>query len=240
MSGRGLSTVEVAVVGNPNLKSETADNFELGLKGHTDRLSYCVAGYYNCYKNFIDWRDLTSQMSGYTQFLQYQNSDKVKSYGFTEQAKWNFYEDFYTTAGIAYARGRAENDGVKTPINSIQPLKTSLGLGYEGEVYGANVTWTYTRGKADKDINSNMYNLTGGYSLFDLSVYWKPVKNLTLTANLNNVFDKKYWNWNDISYIALLKDGSTAGSPPIGINAQNADRYTAPGSNFNVGLRYEF
>ncbi|WP_018651458.1 TonB-dependent receptor domain-containing protein [Actinobacillus capsulatus] len=239
--GRGMQTVEIAVVGNPNLKSETANNFELGFKGQTETLQYRVAGYYNRYKNFIDWRDLTSQMSGYTQFLQYQNSDKAKIYGLTAQAKWHFYEDFYSTAGIAYARGSAKNDGVKTPINSIQPLKAQLGLGYEGEFYGADVRWTYTRGKADKDINGSMYNPTGGYSLVDLGFYWKPVKSLTLTANINNLFDKKYWNWNDISYLALLKgEATTAGSPPIGIDAANADRYTAPGRHFNLGVRYEF
>ncbi|WP_439327777.1 TonB-dependent receptor domain-containing protein [Lonepinella sp. BR2357] len=236
----GVRTYEVAVVGNPNLKSETADNFELGFKGNTESLTYRVSGYYNRYKNFIDWQDLTTQLSGYTQFMQYQNLDKAKIYGLTAEAKWHFYGDFYSTAGVAYARGKATNNGVKTPINSIQPMKTKLGLGYDSEQFGADLTWTYNRAKSDKDIVNAMYNPTGGYSVFDLGVYWKPVKDLTLTANVNNLFDKKYWNWNDISYLALLKDGSTAGSPPIGIDATNADRYTASGRNFNVGLRYEF
>ncbi|WP_150538566.1 TonB-dependent receptor domain-containing protein [Actinobacillus vicugnae] len=239
--GRGMQTVEVAVVGNPNLKSEIADNFELGLKGKTSDIQYRIAGYYNRYKNFIDWRDITRQMTGYTQFLQYQNSDKAKIYGITASAKWHFYQDFYANAGIAYSRSKAENNGERTPINSIQPLKARLGLGYEGEQFGADVHWTYTRAKADKDINGSMYNPTGGYSLVDLSFYWKPVQDLTLTANVNNLFDKKYWNWNDISYLALLKgEATTSGNAPIGIDATNADRYTAPGRNFNVGIRYEF
>ena len=42
--------------------------------------------------------------------------------------KWNFYDDFYTIAGLSYSRGKAENNGIKTPINSIQPMKTKLGL----------------------------------------------------------------------------------------------------------------
>ncbi|WP_386688720.1 TonB-dependent receptor domain-containing protein [Lonepinella sp. MS14437] len=239
-TGQYVLLNEVAVVGNPNLKSETADNFELGFKGNTETLQYRISGYYNRYKNFIDWQDLTIQQSGYTQFLQYQNLDKAKIYGVTANAKWKFYNDFYTTAGIAYSRGKAKNNGVKTPINSIQPLKTKLEFGYESEQFGADISWTYNRAKADKDIVNAMYNPTGGYSVFDLGVYWKPVKDLTLTANVNNLFDKKYWNWNDISYLALLKDGSTAGSPPIGIDATNADRYTASGRNFNAGIRYEF
>lgn len=242
----GVQSATVAVVGNPNLKAETADNFELGFKGKSDRLEYLVTGYYNHYYNFIDW--VSKPTNGYTSFIQYDNLDKAKVYGVTADAKWKFYDDFYTLAGFSYSRGKAENNGLKTPINSIQPMKTKLGFGYEGEQFGAHIQWTYNRGKSDKDIeqsSSYLYNPTGGYSLFDLGAYWKPTANLTLTANVNNLFDKKYWNWNDISYLALLSkatqdQGRPAASIPMAITSQNADRYSAPGRNFNVGLRYEF
>lgn len=244
--GLGPKTANVAVIGNPNLHSETADNFEIGIKGESEALQYLVTGYYNHYKNFIDW--VSKPTRGYDSFIQYDNLDKANVYGFTADVKWKFYEDFYLTEGISYSRGKATNHGVKTPINSIQPLKVKFGLGYEGETYGANIQWTYNRGKSDKDIEQSsayLYNPTGGYSLFDLGVYWKPVKNLTFTANVNNLFDKKYWNWNDISYLALLSKatqdlGRPASSIPLAITSTNADRYSAPGRNFNVGIRYEF
>ncbi|WP_308569616.1 TonB-dependent hemoglobin/transferrin/lactoferrin family receptor [uncultured Haemophilus sp.] len=244
--GRGMQTANVAVVGNPNLKSETADNFEIGIKGKTSEINYLVTAYYNRYHNFIDW--VVKPTNGYTSFIQYDNLDKAKVYGVTADVKWNFYNDFYTTAGFSYSRGKAENNGVKTPINSIQPMKTKLGVGYEGETFGANIQWTYNRGKLDKDIEQSsayLYNPTGGYSLFDLGVYWKPTANLTFTANVNNIFDKKYWNWNDISYLALLSkatqdQGRAPSSIPMAITSANADRYSAPGRNFNIGVRYEF
>lgn len=242
-----LPTVNVAVVGNPNLRSEVADNFELGIKGENSSLQYLVTGYYNRYSNFIDWVTKRKQMppQPIDWLIQYDNLEKAKVYGFTADAKWNVYNDFYTNGGVAYARGRATNNGIKTPINSIQPLKLRLGFGYEGEQFGATVQWSYTRGKADKDIDQlsgKFYNPTGGYSLVDLGVYWRPVENLTFTANINNLFDKKYWNWNEISYLALFdKAGADTGRPiPVSIDAQNADRYSAPGRNFNIGVRYEF
>ena len=242
----GPQTANVAVVGNPNLRSETADNFEIGVKGQNEKLQYLVTGYYNHYKNFIDWVSKPTQ--GYTTFIQYDNLDKAKVYGFTADVKWKFYKDFYLAEGISYSRGKASNKGVKTPINSIQPLKVRAGLGYEGETFGANIQWTYNRGKSDKDIEQSsayLYNPTGGYSVFDLGAYWKPVENLTLTAGVNNLFNKKYWNWNDISYLALLSkatqdQGRDPSSIPLAITSGNADRYSAPGRNFNVGVRYEF
>lgn len=252
--GRGMMTGSntIAVIGNPNLKAETADNFEIGVKGKSERVDYLITGYYNRYKNFIDWQaDSTlGCMRGckYTSFVQYQNLDKAKVYGVTFDAKWKFYEDYYLLGGLAYMRGKAENNGVKTPINSVQPLKTKLGFGYEGDNFGANVVWNYTRAKAGKDIEQSsayLYNPSNSYGLVDIGFYIKPIKNLTLSANINNVFDKKYWNWNDISYLALLSKASVdqgrgANGIPLAINQDNADRYSAPGRNFNVGLRYEF
>ena len=242
----GPQTATVALVGNPNLRSETADNFEIGVKGQNERLQYLVTGYYNHYKNFIDW--VSKPTPGYNAFIQYDNLDKAKVYGFTADVKWKFYKDFYLAEGISYSRGKASNKGVKTPINSIQPLKVRAGLGYEGEIFGANIQWTYNRGKSDKDIEQSsayLYNPTGGHSVFDLGAYWKPVENLTLTAGVNNLFNKKYWNWNDISYLALLSkatqdQGRDPSSIPLAITSGNADRYSAPGRNFNVGVRYEF
>lgn len=250
-NGRSLSTT-IAVLGNPNLKSEKADNFEVGVKGKSAEIDYLLTGYYNRYHHFIDWQanPQLGCMRGckYTSFVQYENLDKAKVYGLTFDAKWKFHQDYYLLAGLSYARGKAENNGVKTPINSVQPLKTKLGFGYEGERFGANIAWHFTRAKADKDIEQSstyLYNPSNSYGLVDLGVYFKPVKNLTINAGVNNVFDKKYWNWNDISYLALLSKASVdqgrgANGIPLAITEGNADRYSAPGRNFSLGVRYEF
>ncbi len=236
--GNAFGRIAYAVVGNPNLRPETADNFELGFKGKNDSIQYRIAGYYNRYKNFIDAR--SRNVAGYLYFIQYQNLDNAKIYGVTADAKWHFYDSFNLFGGLAYARGKAEDDGVRTPINSIQPLKAKLGLGYEKAEYGANIELTHIRKKADKDINGSVYNPTRAVNLVDLGIYWKPIKDLTLTANINNLFDKKYWNWTDISYFAMMNTAGYTGDRTIAITESNADYYTAPGRNFNIGLRYEF
>ncbi len=230
---------QYAVVGNPNLKAETADNFSLGFKGANDKVQYDIAGYYNRYKNFIDW--VSRATATHNPLIQYQNLDKAKIYGITANARWNFIDNFYLLGGIAYSKGKSEHDGVEAPINTIQPLKFKTGFGYEGERFGGNIQLTHVKAKADKDINGTIYNPTGTVNLVDLGVYWKPIKNLTLTANVNNLFDKKYWNWADISYFAVQSSSAATGGPSSSsLSAANADTYTAPGRNFNVGLRYEF
>ncbi|MDG6895301.1 TonB-dependent receptor [Volucribacter amazonae] len=235
--GGSYGPIQYAIVGNPNLLPEIANNVELGIQGKTQRIQYRIAGYYNRYKNFIDWQ--SKAMSGYTYFIQYDNLDKAKIYGLTMEGKWNFYQDFHLAGGLAYAKGKAINEGVTTPINSVQPLKLTAGLSYELAQFGANVKITHIKGKKDKDINGSIYNPTSSVNLVDLGVYWKPISDLTLSANINNLFDKKYWNWADISYFAIM-DASANGDNTTVINANNADAYTAPGRNFNLGVRYEF
>lgn len=230
---------QYAVVGNPNLKAEIANNFSLGFKGQTASVKYDVVGYYNQYKNFIDWESRAT--ATHNPLIQYQNLDKAKIYGITANAKWNFIDNFYLSGGITYSKGKSEHEGVKVPINTIQPLKFRAGVGYEGEAFGGNIQLTHVKAKADKDINGTIYNPTGAVNLIDLGVYWKPIKALTLTANVNNLFDKKYWNWADISYFAVQGSSAATGGPNASsLSVTNADTYTAPGRNFNVGLRYEF
>lgn len=235
--GGSYGPISYAVVGNPNLKPEIANNFEGGIKGKNEQFQYRLSAYYNRYKNFIDWQ--SKSVAGYYQFIQYDNLDKAKIYGLSADAKWQFYPDVYLATGVAYAKGKAVNNGEQTPINSVQPLKAKLGLSYETLDFGANIVLTHHRKKADKDINGSIYNPTSSVNVVDLGVYWKPISALTLSANIHNLFNKKYWNWNDIAYFAMM-NASANGDNSIAINQSNADSYTAPGRNFNIGVRYEF
>lgn len=233
-----FGNIKVAVVGNGKLQAETADNFDLGLKGQNETIQYRVNSFYNHYKNFINAESLIQP--GYTYFIQYQNLDKAKIYGVTADVKWQFYDNTYLFSGVTYSRGKATNNGKTTPINTIQPLKLKIALSYEAEQYGGNIAMTHIRKKNDSDINGTIYNPTATINIVDLGIYWKPTKNLMLTANINNLFDKKYWNWADISYFAVQKDLGYTGDRTASLDRNNADYYTAPGRNFNVGIRYEF
>lgn len=225
------------MVGNANLRPEIADNFSLGLKGKMEQIQYQIAGYYNRYKQFIDW--VSSSKGGFNPFIQYQNQQKAKIYGVTMEAKWQFYGDFFVSGGVIYSKGHTINDGKKAPINTIQPLKLKAGAGYDTERFGINVYLTHLQRKADKDINGTIYNPTKTVNLVDLGIHWKPTKNLTLLANVNNLFDRKYWHWKDISYFAI-QSSSASPDRTASLTAQNADTYTAPGRHWNMEIRYSF
>ena len=227
---------QYAVVGNANLQPETANNFSIGIKGKSDNVQYRIEGYYSKYHNFIDW--VSSAVGNFNPFIQYHNLDKARIYGVTADTKWS-WNNFFISGGVAYAKGKSEQKDKKLPINTIQPLKLKTGLGYEGEQLGANIQLTHIRAKSNKDINGRIYNPTRSVNLIDFGAYWKPVKNLTFSANVNNVFNKKYWNWSDISYFAV-QSSSESPDRTASLTRQNADTYSALGRNFNIGVRYEF
>lgn len=246
-TGRGYG---YAIVGNPNLKPETANNFEYGVKGGNATLSYQVNGFYNRHRNFIDYVNLGNGVPGYSTFVyQYHNVDKATIQGLEMAAQWQFAPDWRVNGALAYAHGTIESDSSKTPLNSVNPLKIKVGVAYDKETWGANVNLTYVSGKKDRDLDVSpqawTVNPSKSYALVDLGAYWKPSKHLSLSANINNLFDKKYWNWADLSTLAFQSNRATTnydgmlGTRDV-ITPTTADRYTAPGRNFNIGLRYTF
>ncbi|WP_416222135.1 TonB-dependent receptor domain-containing protein [Sphaerotilus sp.] len=122
---------------------------------------------------------------------------------------------------------------MKTALDTVEPLRTVLGLRYEAPTWDLRADAPHVQHKQASRISTSStastaddYYATPAYTVLNLGASWKPLPNLTLNANLNNVFDTKYWNWSDVR-------GQLASSTVL-------DAYTAPGRNVQVSARYEF
>lgn len=221
--------------GNPNLKPERADSLEVGLHGRVDGLRYQLLGYDNRYEDFI-----SQQVVGGTGIpgvdplvFQYVNFSKARIRGLEARAEWRIGKAWLVKAGAALSRGHTEANGVKTPLDTIEPLRTVLGLRYEAGTWDLRADALHVQHKQANRISTSTtastaddYFATPPYTVLNLGASWKPLAGLTLIANLNNVFDKKYWNWSDVR-------GQLASSTVL-------DAYTAPGRNVQVSACYEF
>lgn len=216
-------------VGNANLKSEHADSTEIGFRGRAGGMRYSVAAFDNRYQDFISQQVVggAGTPSNPTVF-QYINLANARIQGWEARAEWKLDTRWTTNAGLAFSKGDSEANGVSTPLDTVQPLKAVLGVRYDDAQWGAKANVAYSEGKEASRIASAAATpfAPASYAVLDLGLYWKPVRNLTLNANLNNVFDTKYWRWSDVSGLA---DSS---------NVKNA--YTAPGRNAQVSVRYDF
>ena len=249
------NTGNYSIWGNPNLKSETVNNFELGLRGQNEVFAYGISGFDNYYKNFIDYADVSSSVTlpgtwtpNQMFILQAQNFSKAHIYGAEAYARWKFAPYWKVIGSLAYSRGSLRHEGIDQPLNSVSPMKVKLGMAYERENWGSNIDFTYVAAKKDKDIYSatSFYNPSRSYALVDMGGYWKPTKHLSLRMGVNNLFNQKYWNWSDIAYLTPNVHDNAHGttgasdSSTVNMTQKNADFYSAAGRTLNLGLRYTF
>lgn len=212
---------------NPNLKPEKSTSYEAGFRGRNDSTRFEIVAFYNDYSDFINDVSLGTigGKDGYTK----ENINKAEIYGAEFSSTTMLDQAFgapkglYSRLSVAYAEGRDKETG--DHLDSVAPLTGNIGLGYDSTnfVYGGLINITMAASKDDWTTSDNF--VAPGYSLVDLTTYYRPMEDLTLRAGLFNAFDKKYWLFSDVN-------GRTQGD--------NQDFYTQSGRNWGISLDYQF
>ncbi|WP_217125828.1 TonB-dependent hemoglobin/transferrin/lactoferrin family receptor [Hydrogenophilus thiooxidans] len=221
-----------AVVPNPDLKPETSLGVELGLRRTAANHRLQLAVYDNRYKNFIESVQLACPGDSDCvlpappwRTNQSVNRSRVRIYGAEARGSWTFAPGWRVNGGIAWAHGTNEESG--RPINSIEPLRASLGLVREAGSWGAEVRLRAATKKNRVDDSNGIWFRPPGYGVVDLSVWFKPSRDIRLTLAVNNLFDKKYWLWSDIRQADARN--------PAGV-----DFYSQPGRSLSLVLQGVF
>lgn len=133
---------------------------------------------------------------------------------------------------FAAAWSRGDNKTDDTPLNSVDPLRGTLGLMYEGEAWGTELVGNFADNKkrvapagsaagGRGQLPSPPYQ-PAGYGTLDLLAHWQFAPGAKVYAGVFNLTDKKYTDWADVN----------------GISADSLvlDRYTRPGRSLSVNL----
>lgn len=182
MGASYAGTAQYALIGNTDLKTETSNNIEWGLKGQvTEGVTVNTSLFYNQYKNFIAYTRYTRSGNPdkfvnvpsniYTSF-QAENRDKAYIYGAELTTKVNFGTWFQPVDGLSatfalgYNEGKSKSNytGDKyVDLDSVAPLKAIVGLAWDDAQrgYGAAVTATFVKGKRATETNRESYKNTG-------------------------------------------------------------------------------
>lgn len=216
-------------IGNSGLKPEYAESLEIGVRGDHQTFNYSLSAFNNRYKNFISQEIVggLGRPSNPT-IYQYVNLTDAHIQGLVAKVNWRFDQYVGLETGFAYLKGDSTIKGKKQPLNSIQPLNILLGLRYDRESWGARANWLWNAGKSPTRIaqSSPTQFAPPAYGTLDLGVFWKPQANITLNANVNNLFNTHYWRWLDVSGLAN--------------NSAIKDAYSAPGRNIQLSIRVDF
>ena len=216
------TTYGYAVIPNANLKSERSNSFELGMKFKNDRARAQVTAFYNRYRNFINRTEIGTSTVGGRPIIQYQyqNLDRVKTYGAEASAAYKFLPDWQVSGSIAWMRGE-QQDG--KPLDSAYPLNGVLGLDYTQEKWGVGTKLRWS--KKHSRVSSDTVFQAPGYGVWDVGAWYKPFKNLEIGANIYNVGNKKYWQHADVAGMS---------------RTSVMDLYTETGRNFAATVQLKF
>ncbi|UCP12701.1 TonB-dependent hemoglobin/transferrin/lactoferrin family receptor [Pseudomonas sp. MM213] len=234
------TTTGYRVEPNPNLDPETSKGFETGLRGQFESGSFDVAVFYNKYRDFIE-EDAISP--GYNELtFQSANIKRATIKGAEVKGRLNLDvfgapQGLYTQGSVAYAYGRNNDNG--EPINSVNPLTGVFGLGYDQDNYGGLLSWTLVK-KKDRVDDTKFKSPDGvssqfkspGFGVLDLTGFYKVTDDVTVSAGVYNLTDKKYWLWDDVRGYDGVGEASV-------LSPANLDRLTQPGRNFAVNLVWD-
>ena len=229
-----------AYIPNPNLNPERVLAKEVGVKGSIQKIKYAISYFDNSYDDFISQYTFNAATSpsgmatcGLTQCYQYQNAPKASIQGmdlrleYRHNLQWLFKAGYVRTSGSETTLA-----GLDQPINTVQPERVILSADYHQGTWGAATTIKYVGAKKQEDIagaTTNTY-APSSYTIINARGQYKASKQLNLYAGINNLFDKKYIDWANISSSGLTQTGSAAAS----------DYHTSPGRNFFLSMNYEF
>lgn len=258
-------TAQYALIGNPDLKTETSNNYEWGVKGLlTEGVSINAAAFYNDYKNFIAFTRYTRSGNPdkfvnvpsniYTTY-EAENRDKAYIYGAEISSKINFGTWFQQVDGLSanlafgYTQGAAKSSYLGdryVDLESVAPMKAIVGLAWDDvdRGYGAAVTATFVKGKKATATNRESFT-NAGNAITDSSTDYMRVPGygmVDMTAYWNVTKNVKLsgglYNLTDRKYWDYLSSRELTSDSQQDRNDQSLA--VMPGRTFQLGVNVDF
>lgn len=249
------------VLSNKKLKSEISKNHEIEISGNKNYFSFSLNFYRTDYNHFIDVERGTIEVINpldnsvkNISYIKNVNRKSAKLYGFDAKAflqldKISRYTKGLTASvALSYAKGTTSYG---TGMLSAQPFTYLTGLEYTSanKKWNVNLKISYFNAKnreGTKFIESTVKKevqrtfpssfLNNAYS-FDVFGYYKISSKITIRAGVYNIFNKKYWQWDDLRQLtnpSLLPNIESFFRE--GINT--ITRFSQPKRYFNVSLEF--
>lgn len=220
---------------NPNLRPETSEGFEAGVRGRNWRAAgagwdWSASAFASFYEDFIVQDIVSGAGSSVDPFVyQYINLNEVEITGVEGRIRGTWDNGFGVNLAASYAEGEQTTPAGTGPLETIDPLKLVFGVGYDAPsgVWGGQAIVTYAARKEGGDVNAPLTAFRpDAFTILDLTAYWNVTDAATLRVGIFNVTDETYWWWSDAR----------------GLSASSAvlDAYSQPGRNFSASISYRF
>ena len=227
------------ILNNPDLESETSDNYELGIKGDYPKFDFSLVSFISKIEDKIDGYKIVNTPGSGNDCIaivgrpctvyKHQNLDEAEIWGLEWTSEYNFNENkkgLSILGSFAYTYGDDTSSSEDKPLISINPFKAILGLRYTaknnkwtGELLNTYVGTARTPSAYDNNPHQS-------YSVVDLNNNFIVNDRLGLDFGVYNLFDKKYYNYSSVR----TQDASDT----------NIDRFSEAGRHIKAGFNFVF
>ena len=239
--------------GNPNLKAETSNNYEIGYKTKGPKFDFSLAGFHKDFKNFLeqsveDGTETLATSVGNLDATVYRTKNVADANISGLEASSTYYFSDKNSGlsfgnSIAYQVG--DNETENEPLKTVNPFSIVSNLKYifPNKKLVANLSNTYTgvprvttdykKGTSYRSGASTIYNNDGyipdAYFVTDLQLAYKVNNNFSTNLGIYNIFDTTYYKWSD-----LRSNGSD------GSDDKYYQKYAQPGTSLVAGFSWRF
>ena len=169
------------------LSKETNKELDVGVMYQRDNLSASLSLFGSRIDDFILVDTNTTPQA--------RNID-ARRWGGEAEVMWHFAPSWKIGQSIAYTRGKNTTDGL--PLAQTPPLESKTTLGYDNGKFSAALLFRAVA--AQNRIAPGQGNIVGqdlktgskGFGVVSLNASWKMNKNMTVSAGVDNLFDKVY------------------------------------------------
>lgn len=192
-----------SVQGNPDLKPETSDNFELGARFNRGPIHVDVTSFYSMADDYIT-KDLTDSSTNSSRYI---NADKAKTFGIEASLAYTLMDRYTPYVTVTTMRRKLEKQGYSTYESGTPALFARYGLKTNHELFGGVLTTdTYARSQtATKTYSYSTDETTriAGFTTFNFGAGYRFGKNgnYAVDAEFLNIFNQTY-QYNTSSYEA--------------------------------------
>lgn len=217
---------------NPELKPETSDGFELGLRHGGEFGWFSLSAYHNDYGDFIESLRFVGVNDQGLRVFQSQNVAEARIQGVEFKGGLDLaafapgLEGWAVRAALSWQRG--DDRTANRPLRSADPARAVLGVGYEADAWGVELMGNFARRKdrlAELSPGRPAF-APPGHAVFDLLAHWDFTPGATVNLGVFNLADRAYWDWADV--------------PGVAADSRVLDRYTRPGRHVGLSLQVQW
>jgi iron complex outermembrane receptor protein len=215
-------------VGNPMLKMEQNLQNDLRLSVQKTKFQLEATVFYSILNNYIQANLDTTLSRKFMPCMEpknakrYENVEDAFIYGFELLTNYNLWKGLNIYGNWAYTLG--ENVSMDEPLAEIPPMELNAGLKYNANKWNVQFNSRFVMEQDRVSLSFNEQK-SSAFQVFDFSAYYTVWKGLSLSLNIENIFDENY-----VEHLSRAYKNQIPGTNSI---------YFEPGRNFIVGLSYK-